>query len=48
MGYAYTASSTLSEHLRETRLFEVCNAVVMVPSIAGKMVPSNEKIYRLN
>jgi hypothetical protein len=46
MGYIYTALSTLSEHLRETRVFEMCNpAIAMVPLIAEKLVLSNDKIY---
>src|SRR5215831_4066906 len=37
----------LSEHLRETSVFGVCNAGAMVPSIAEKVVPSSDKICSL-
>jgi hypothetical protein len=46
MGYLYTAACTLSVYLRETRVFQGCNpVVVMVPSTAEKLVPMSEKIY---
>jgi len=42
----YNTSHTLSEHLRKTEIFEVCNLMVfMVLSSDERMVPPNEKIY---
>jgi hypothetical protein len=45
-GVPEASSIPLLDHLRKTNVFERCNpAVAMVPSIAEKLVPLNDKIY---